>query len=121
MQARAQLGQSMSESRNMNLENQWIGGINVNGSSININNIPISSTFLTNMNPISPQSSLESIEQSNEGMNMQELMMHSREDHFTSLINHHQQQQQACSNKKRPNNTTDLGELQALALRMMRN
>lgn len=114
MQARTQLSQNMIESRNMNIGNQWeVSDINVNGTSVTIN-IP-SSTFPTNMNPISTQSSLESIEQSNEGMNMQEFLMHGREDQFNSLI-----QQQACYNKKRSNNA-DLGELQALALRMMRN
>ncbi|XP_015891463.1 LOB domain-containing protein 16 [Ziziphus jujuba] len=100
MQAKAQLAQNLIESRNM--ENQWPGFANGGANFPNYGNY---------RNPISPQSSLESVEHNNDGMSTQELQG-CRED-FSLL--------QPCS-KKRPNNaTTDLGELQALALRMMRN
>jgi hypothetical protein len=98
MQVKAQLAQSLVDSRN--IESQWAG---------NIGGVPTGPTFPTTyMNPISPQSSLESIDHSNDGMNMQEIQSF-REDCLF----------QACC-KKRPFNS-DLGELQALALRMMRN
>jgi len=60
------------------------------------------------MNPISPQSSLESIDHSsiNDGMSMQDIQ--SREDFQIHA-------------KERGYNSNDLGELQELALRMMRN
>ncbi|BFG43016.1 hypothetical protein CerSpe_292900 [Prunus speciosa] len=101
MQVKAQLAhQSLVDSRNIE-STQWPG--NVNG----VTNFP---NYPSYMNPISPQSSLESIDHncSDIAMNMQEIQ--SSRDDFSY---------QACS-KKRPYNG-DLGELQALALRMMRN
>lgn len=102
MQVKAQLAhQNLMDSKNM--ENQWQG--NVNG----VTNFPSYSSY---MNPISPQSSLDSIDHSSsDAMNyMQETQNCSREE-FSF---------QGCS-MKRAYNSTDLGELQALALRMMRN
>ncbi|KAK9035405.1 hypothetical protein V6N11_077447 [Hibiscus sabdariffa] len=81
-QVKAQLAQTA-----MNSHNQWQG------------NLP----YPTYANPISPQSSLDSVELSGDNMNMQEIQ--SRLHGYP---------------KKRPYNN-DLGELQALALRMMRN
>ncbi|KAK7245380.1 hypothetical protein RIF29_40220 [Crotalaria pallida] len=95
MQVKAQLAQ------NMNTENQWPENVSGQGQPMN--------PFF-HMNPISPQSSLESIDHSsniNDGMVMQDIQ--SRE--HISL--------QACSKKRYHSN--DLGELQELALRMMRN
>ncbi|KAL5796558.1 hypothetical protein ACOSQ2_001378 [Xanthoceras sorbifolium] len=104
MQMKAQLGQNMMDSRNA--ENQWAG----NNSGGGVASYPTYNTPTNYMNPISPQSSLESADHSNyDGMNMHEI--DSRED--LSF--------QPGFYKKRPYNTTDLGELQALALRMMRN
>lgn len=103
MQVKAQVAhQNLMNSRTM--ESQWQG--NVNG----VTNFP---SYPSYMNPISPQSSLDSIDHSsNDVMNyMQETQSSSRSDEFSF---------QACS-KKRAYNSTDLGELQALALRMMRN
>ncbi|XP_061354016.1 LOB domain-containing protein 16-like [Gastrolobium bilobum] len=101
MQMKAQLAQNLMETRN--IENQWPG--NVAGQSMN----PFCLSH--NMNPISPQSSLESIDHSsiNDGIGMQDIQ--SREDNFSF---------QACS-KRRSYGNNDLGELQELALRMMRN
>ncbi|RDX62111.1 LOB domain-containing protein 16, partial [Mucuna pruriens] len=98
MQMKEQLDQKKMESRN--LENHWSENV---GQPFNPF-CPISMN-----NPISPQSSLDSIDYSNinDGKSMQDVQ--SRED-FSF---------QACSNKISYNN--DLGELQELALRMMRN
>ncbi|XP_057438569.1 LOB domain-containing protein 16-like [Lotus japonicus] len=90
MQVKAQLAQ-----KNLNMENHWPG--NVAGQ-------PMNPFCPSNMDPISPQSSLDSIDH-----NMQDF--HSRENNFSL---------HACS-KKRTHNNNDLGELQELALRMMRN
>ncbi|XP_030935878.1 LOB domain-containing protein 16-like [Quercus lobata] len=98
LQVKAQMAQSLIDSRN--IENQWPGN--------NVAGVPMVPTYPTYMNPISPQSSLESIDHSNDGMYMQEIQS-CREDCSV----------QPCS-KKRPYGN-DLGELQALALRMMRN
>ncbi|KAF3436179.1 hypothetical protein FNV43_RR23271 [Rhamnella rubrinervis] len=103
MQAKAQLGQNLIESRNM--ENQSPGYVNA------VNNFP---SYPSYMNPISPQSSLESMDHNNDGMNHTQELQSCRSEEYFSL-------QQACSKKRPNNNTTDLGELQALALRMMRN
>ncbi|KAJ7977273.1 putative LOB domain-containing protein [Quillaja saponaria] len=103
MQVKAQLSQNLINSRN--LENQWRGNNGVAGAPINNPTCPTNYMNLIS----SPQSSLESIEHSNEGMSMQE-MQSCREDYLSY---------QPCSKKITYNN--DLGELQALALRMTRN
>lgn len=103
MQAKAQLAQNQIESRNM--ENQWPGYVN------GVNGFP---SYASYMNPISPQSSLESVDHNNAGMNHTQELQSCRSEEYFSF-------QQACSKKRPNNNTTDLGELQALALRMMRN
>lgn len=103
MQAKAQLAhQSLVDSRNLE-SSQWpAAGNNVHG----VTNFP---SYPSYMNPISPQSSLDSIDHNSDiAMNMQEIQSSGSEFSY-----------QACS-KKRPYNG-DLGELQALALRMMRN
>ncbi|KAE8675108.1 LOB domain-containing protein 16 [Hibiscus syriacus] len=95
MQVKAQLAQNAMNSHHM--ENQWQGNL--------CGTVPSFTSYPTYVNPISPQSSLESVElNSGDTMNMQELQS-SEEFHIL---------------KKRPYNN-DLGELQALALRMMRN
>ncbi|KAK7284100.1 hypothetical protein RJT34_18839 [Clitoria ternatea] len=101
MQVKSQLAQNMVESRN--IENQWPGNYSNNIAGQAMSNNPFCPTY---MNPISPQSSLESIDHSsiNDGMSMHDIQ--SRDD---------------FSSKKRSYNNTDLGELQELALRMMRN
>ncbi|KAL6208715.1 hypothetical protein ACLB2K_019661 [Fragaria x ananassa] len=103
MQVKAQVAhQNLMDTRT--IESQWQG--NVNG----VTNFP---SYPSYMNPISPQSSLDSIDHSsNDTMNyMQETQSSSRSEEFPF---------QACS-KKRAYNSTELGELQELALRMMRN
>ncbi|KAK8565310.1 hypothetical protein V6N12_058876 [Hibiscus sabdariffa] len=90
-QVKAQLVQTAMNSHN--IQNQWQGTL----------------PYPTYANPISPQSSLDSVELSGDidNMNMQEIQ--SREEFYLHGYP-----------KKRPYNN-DLGELQALALRMMRN
>ncbi|OMP09324.1 hypothetical protein COLO4_05600 [Corchorus olitorius] len=102
MQAKAQLAQNAMNSHN--IDNQWQG--NLSGG------VPSIPSYPSYMNPISPQSSLESVEfnSSSDSMNMPDIQ--SREDQFSF--------QQGYPHKKKPYNP-DLGELQALALRMMRN
>ncbi|OIW11270.1 hypothetical protein TanjilG_28361 [Lupinus angustifolius] len=102
MQVKSQLAQDMVESRNIE-NHQWPSG-NVSGQQ----GQPMNP--FCHMNPISPQSSLESIDHSNninDGMVMQDIQ---RRDDFSF---------QACSKKRSHNN--DLCELQEIALRMMRN
>ncbi|XP_021280771.1 LOB domain-containing protein 16-like [Herrania umbratica] len=97
MQVKAQLAQNAMNSHN--IESQWQG---------NLSGLPSIPTYPSYMNPISPQSSLESVEpNSADSMNMQEIQ--SREEFSFQGYP-----------KKRLYNS-DLGELQALALRMMRN
>ncbi|PON62588.1 Lateral organ boundaries domain containing protein [Parasponia andersonii] len=117
MQAKAQLAQNfIDHSRSVENNNQWVGFNNVNNGSsgANLSNFYVNNNYMNY--PISPQSSLDSVDQ-----NGSDLIMNAQ---------HHQEIQsgrpnsedylvQACS-RKRPNNG-DLGELQALALRMMRN
>ncbi|XP_022759760.1 LOB domain-containing protein 16-like [Durio zibethinus] len=98
MQVKAQLAQNAMNLHN--IDSQWQGN--------NLCGVPSIPTYPSYMNPFSPQSSLESVElNSADSMNMQEI-----------------QRREECSfqgyPKKRPYNC-DLGELQALALRMMRN
>lgn len=97
MQVKAQVAQSMVDSRG--IENEW-GGIN--------GGVATGPNFPSYMNPISPQSSLESIDI---GMNMQEIQSCREDCSF----------QPCCKKRVVPYNMNDLGELQALALRMMRN
>ncbi|XVF80934.1 hypothetical protein PTKIN_Ptkin15bG0115400 [Pterospermum kingtungense] len=102
MQVKAQLAQNAMNNSH-NIDGQWQG---------NFSGVPNSmpSTYPSYMNPISPQSSLESVElNSADNMNMHEIQSRSEEFSFQGYP------------KKRSNNSTDLGELQALALRMMRN
>ncbi|PWA49262.1 lateral organ boundaries domain-containing protein [Artemisia annua] len=103
MQIKAQMAQGFFDSRN--IETQWPG-------SAVYQNYP---TFTNIMNGnISPQSSLESIDHNNEGTRDQEKQ--SRDvDHYHDISF-----QQVNNNKKRPF-PSDLGELQELAVRMMRN
>ena len=106
------------------------GGVlshHVNGSSA-VASFPSSyPSYMNNMNPISPQSSLDSVDHNGDAMimiNSQEIKSGGRladQDHF--LVH-----QATCNySRKRPHHgtptttTSDLGELQALALRMMRN
>ncbi|KAB2602253.1 LOB domain-containing protein 16 [Pyrus ussuriensis x Pyrus communis] len=103
MQSKAQLAhQSLVDSRNME-STQWQGNGIGNGS---VASFP---SYTSYMNPISPQSSLDSIDPNSDiAINMQEIQSSREEFSY-----------QVCS-KKRPYNG-NLGELQALALRMMRN
>ena len=102
MQVKAQLAQNIIDTRQV--ENQiWPGNM------VGVPNFPTyaNPTYMS-LCSVSPQSSLESIDRGNvDGMGVQE---RERRDEFCF---------QTCS-KKRPSQT-DLGELQALALRMMRN
>ncbi|CAK9140670.1 unnamed protein product [Ilex paraguariensis] len=97
MQLKAQLAQNLIDSSRNNPENQWPAGNIMAGMA----------SFPAYLNSISPQSSVESIEHNNEGMGVQEIQIRD-ELSFQPY------------SKRRPSHT-DLGELQALALRMMRN
>ena len=101
MQMKAQLDQNHMEPRNF--ENHWSENV---AQSFN----PFCPTSMNNL--ISPQSSLDSLGYSsiNDGMSMLDVQS-SREEYFAL---------QACNSKKRSYNN-DLGELQELALRMIRN
>ncbi|KAG5066242.1 hypothetical protein JHK86_009973 [Glycine max] len=103
MQVKAQLTQNLVESRNIENNHQRQGNNNIVTGQLM--NHPFCPTYI---NPISPQSSLDSIDHNsmNDGMSMQDIQ--SREDF----------QIQA---KERPYNNNDLGELQELTLRMIRN
>ncbi|KAF8394301.1 hypothetical protein HHK36_020508 [Tetracentron sinense] len=97
MQVKAQMAQYLVDSRHV--ENGLPSG-NIIGGHPLLN-------YPTYVHPISPQSSLESIDHSSDGVVMQEIQ--SRDDLPV----------QPCTQKRLSQN--DLGELQALALRMMRN
>ncbi|KAH6798623.1 lateral organ boundaries-domain 16 [Perilla frutescens var. frutescens] len=98
MQAKAQLAQNLIEHSSRNAESQWISGGGI-GSSSPPPLIPVPNYYANN---ISPQSSLDSI---NDGQEIE-----SRDEAF----HHHHHY-----SKKRPSQT-DLSELQALAFRMMK-
>ncbi|CAJ2644007.1 LOB domain-containing protein 16-like [Trifolium pratense] len=111
IQVKSQLSQNIDN-------NQWTWNNNTNNNVATTQpmNYPFCPTY---MNPISPQSSLESsIDHSssmNDGIMSMQDVQSSRED-FSF---------QACNNSKKRmsynNNNHDLGELQEIALRMMRN
>lgn len=109
MQVKAQLAHDMMDTRSIENHHQWQGNCTITG----VPSFP--SSYPGNYaNPISPQSSLESADcHNNDGMNnMQEIESRSDEFSFQGYPHNY---------RKRPYNNTDLGELQALALRMMRN
>ena len=102
MQVKAQLAQNLIDTRQV--ENQiWPGNM------VAMPNFPTyANPTCMSLSSICPQSSLESIGRGNvDGMGVQE---RERREEFCF---------QTCT-KKRPSQT-DFGELQALALRMMRN
>ncbi|KAH9729440.1 LOB domain-containing protein 16 [Citrus sinensis] len=109
MQVKAQLAHNMMDTRSIENHHQWQGNCTITG----VPSFP-SSYPGHYANPISPQSSLESAYcHNNDGMNnMQEIESRSDEFSFQGYPHNY---------RKRPYNNTDLGELQALALRMMRN
>ncbi|KAA8550775.1 hypothetical protein F0562_002459 [Nyssa sinensis] len=98
MQVKAQLAQNLTDSRNV--ENQWPANM-----AAGMQTFPAYNP--TYMNSISPQSSLESVDHNIDGLGMQEIRSRA-EPSFQRF------------SKKRPSQN-DLGELQELALRMMRN
>ncbi|XP_009617763.1 LOB domain-containing protein 16-like [Nicotiana tabacum] len=116
MQMKAQMAQSLiNNSRNSeNSYPQWpnnmAASVGLMASSFpannNNNNNP---TFTMNSNS-SPQSSLESIDHYSDGVNVQEIQ--SRDQVFY---------QAAYTTSRKRSSQTELGELQALALRMMKN
>ncbi|KAL2507806.1 LOB domain-containing protein 16 [Forsythia ovata] len=102
MQVKAQLAQNLIESRNQ--ENQWPS--NINGAS----SFPSFATNYMNSSSISPQSSLDSIDHHHQGNISTQDFQSSRDE-----VSH-----QPYYSKKRPSQT-ELSELQALALRMMKH
>lgn len=121
MQAKAQLAQNLIDHSRSSLENQWPGNhhvVNVNTNSVTANNFPINyPNNYSNMNPISPQSSMESVD-----YNANDVIMNANQEIQSGRSSSDHQDFFAvnCNSRKRPYNG-DLGELQALALRMMRN
>ncbi|KAI3749497.1 hypothetical protein L2E82_20110 [Cichorium intybus] len=104
MQMKAQISQGIFDPRN--IETQWPG-------TAMYQNYPNFAGIMNGNISLSPESSLESLDHNNEGMAVQERQ--SREDHYNDISF-----QQIYSNKKRPF-PSELGELQELAVRMMRN
>ncbi|XP_071741278.1 LOB domain-containing protein 16-like [Rutidosis leptorrhynchoides] len=110
MQMKAQMAQGHFDLRNVETT-QWSSG------SVMYQNYP---SFANIMNGnISPQSSLESVDHHN---NNEEMVVQSSRDNDDHNHNYHDIyfHQQIYNNKKRPF-PSDLGELQELAVRMMRN
>ncbi|KAI3806058.1 hypothetical protein L1987_21949 [Smallanthus sonchifolius] len=101
MQMKAQMVQGLCNSRN--IETQWPE------SAVYQNYPTFANSIIEN---ISPQSSFESIDHNNEGIGVQEKQ--TRDDDYVHDISFQQ------FYKKRPF-PSDLGELQELAVRMMRN
>ncbi|XP_010262266.1 PREDICTED: LOB domain-containing protein 16 [Nelumbo nucifera] len=99
MQVKAQLAHNLVANNTRSLENHWPGNTPAAGQT--------HLTYPTYINSITPQSSPDSVDLNDE-VGMQD--MHSRED-FPSLP--------YCDKKRLSHN--ELSELQALALRMMRN
>ncbi|GMN48948.1 hypothetical protein TIFTF001_018112 [Ficus carica] len=122
MQAKAQLAQNLIDHSRSSLENQWPGNhhvVNVNTNSVTANNFPINyPNNYSNMNPISPQSSMESVD-----YNANDVIMNANQEIQSGRSSSDHQDFFAvnCNSRKRPYNGDHLGELQALALRMMRN
>ncbi|OVA13923.1 hypothetical protein BVC80_1783g4 [Macleaya cordata] len=110
MQAKAQLVNNVIDSRSLVNHNWMAGNVAVAGAGA-----PQHLTYPTYMqqHSVSPQSSLDSVDNSND------ISMH-HEVHARPDNNDHLHLFQPC-NKKRLISNNDLGELQALALRMMRN
>lgn len=103
MQVKAQMAQNHVMNANGTEHLQF------QGNNINIAGGVPSPAYSSLMNPISPQSSIETVEHSLDSMNMMD-----REEYISMI--------QGCPKKIRSyNNGDQLGELQALALRMMRN
>lgn len=126
MQAKAQLAQNLID-HSRSLENQW-PGINLNVNDVNSvanNNFPNQyQNYCNNMNPISPQSSLESVDLNNNNNIHDAMIMNAHREIQSagrSSISSEDFLVQACTSRKRPNYNGDLGELQALAFRMMRS
>ncbi|CAN4093327.1 unnamed protein product [Withania somnifera] len=120
MQVKTQLAQS-SLNNSINSENSYPQWPNNMASSIGL----MASSFLPNNNPTytvnsnsSPQSSLESIDHYSDGMNNNTV----QEIQSRDQVLYHQAAYSSSSNnsRKRPSQT-ELSELQALALRMMKN
>ncbi|XP_054794070.1 LOB domain-containing protein 16-like [Prosopis cineraria] len=102
----AQLMQAKAQLAEKSMANEECWGRNGYGQAMN----PIYGTSYTNMNPISPQSSLDSIDYSS----IHDGSMNLQQEDFSLL--------QPRSNKKSSSyDSNDLSELQELALRMMRN
>lgn len=101
MQVKAQMGQGYIDSRN--LETQWSANMASAMAYQNYMNV----TNFMNINT-SPQSSMESMDHNNEGMSIYEIQSKNDHDYDHGFY------------KKRLSDS-DLGELQDLAVRMMRN
>ncbi|XP_024975887.1 LOB domain-containing protein 16-like [Cynara cardunculus var. scolymus] len=116
MQVKAQMAaQGYMDSRN--LENQW--SANMAAGAMAYQDYMNGTGNFMNCN-ISPQSSMESIDHNNEGnMGMQEIQSRDDDHHHDHGFSF-QPAAAVYSNKKRLSDS-DLGELQELAVRMMRN
>ncbi|KAL4010327.1 LOB domain-containing protein 16 [Cucumis melo var. makuwa] len=117
MQAKAQLAQTLMDSGS-NMEIQWTGDFN--NSNLSNGSIPNNNYQTQIMNNPTPQSSLESAANNDEALlfiNQNQLF------HESQLSRSSQEPQilQPFPRKKLSSSHADLGELHALALRMMRN
>ncbi|CAN4093549.1 unnamed protein product [Withania somnifera] len=119
MQVKTQLAQSLlNNSRNS--ENSYPQWPNNMASSIGLTELsfpPINNPTYTMNSNSSPQSSIESIDHYSGGMNNNVQEIQSRDQVFY----HQMAYSSSCSNSRKRPSQTELGELQALALRMMKN
>ncbi|WOG89039.1 hypothetical protein DCAR_0208275 [Daucus carota subsp. sativus] len=118
MQVKSQMTQSLIDSRTSEI--QWSGNMCMGGNGMQTTLPPAYDNYSSHssakneyMNSVSPQSSMESGDYGNEGMNMQEIQ--SRDDQLMLLI------QNAMKRPPDSFSPTEYGELQSLAHRMMRN
>lgn len=134
VQAKSQLANTLVDNRS--IENQWTTttttttngnypGI-IQTAGFQTQSCPTTTTttnrnnnnnnnYINNNNPISPQSSLDSIDQQNVSHDHHGMMVMAMQD-YGGVI---QAKSEGIIGKKRTHN--DMGELQELALRMMRN
>ncbi|XP_009781596.1 LOB domain-containing protein 16-like [Nicotiana tabacum] len=113
MQVKAQMAQSLiNNSRNSYPQwpNNMAASVGLMASSFPANNNNNNNPRYTMNSNSSPQSSLESVDHYSDGVNVQEI--ESRDQVFYQAA--------YATSRKRPSQT-ELGELQALALRMMKN
>ncbi|XP_055811811.1 LOB domain-containing protein 16-like [Solanum dulcamara] len=129
MQVKTQLAQSLlnnsRNSENSYPHHEWpninmASSIGLMASSFPPNNNNNNPTYTMNSNS-SPQSSLESIDHYSDGMNNNNNNVQEIQSRLDQVFYHQAAYSSSNSNSRKRPSQTDLGELQALALRMMKN